>query len=45
MKIAVVGTGHVGLFLALLLARHSEVVCFDIVPEKVAMLNREKSSI
>ena len=39
-KIAVAGTGYVGLSLAVLLARHNEVTAVDIVPEKVDMLNQ-----
>lgn len=35
MKIAVAGTGYVGLFLATLLAQHNEVKAVDIIPEKV----------
>ena len=45
MKIAVAGTGYVGLSLAVLLAQHNEVIAVDIAPEKVEKLNRWESPI
>ena len=45
MKIAVAGTGYVGLSIATLLAQHNEVTAVDIVEEKVNLINRKKSPI
>lgn len=44
-KIAVAGTGYVGLSLAILLAQYNEVIAVDIIPEKVNMINQGKSPI
>ena len=44
-KIAVAGTGYVGLSLATLLAQHNDVIAVDIVPEKVDLINNKKSPI
>lgn len=45
MKIAVAGTGYVGLSIATLLAQHNSVMAVDIVPERVDMVNNKKSPI
>lgn len=45
MKIAVAGTGYVGLSIAVLLAQHNDVTAVDIIPEKVDMINNRKSPI
>ena len=45
MKIAVAGTGYVGLSMAVLLSQHNEVTAVDIIPEKVDMINNRKSPI
>lgn len=45
LKIAVAGTGYVGLSIATLLAQHHKVVAVDIVPEKVDLINRKQSPI
>lgn len=45
MKIAVAGTGYVGLSISVLLAQHNKVTAVDIIPEKVDMINNRKSPI
>ncbi len=45
MKIAVAGTGYVGLSIATLLAQHNEVTAVDVIPEKVELINKRKSPI
>jgi UDPglucose 6-dehydrogenase len=45
MKIAIAGTGYVGLSIAILLSQHNKVVALDIIPEKIKLLNQKKSPI
>ena len=45
MKIAVAGTGYVGLSLAVLLSQHNNVTAVDIVPDKVEVINKRISPI
>lgn len=44
-RIAVAGTGYVGLSIAILLAQHNHVTAIDVIPEKVELINRKKSPI
>lgn len=44
-KIAIAGTGYVGLSIATLLSQHHQVTAVDIIPEKVDMINNRKASI
>lgn len=45
LKIAVAGTGYVGLSIATLLSQHHKVTAVDVIPEKVDLINRRKSPI
>lgn len=45
LKIAVAGTGYVGLSIATLLAQHHQVTAVDVLPEKVNLINQRKSPI
>ena len=45
MKIAVAGTGYVGMSIATLLAQHNHVTAVDVIPEKVEKINKKKSPI
>ena len=45
MKIAVAGTGYVGMSLSVLLAQHNHVTAVDIIPEKVKLINSRRSPI
>ena len=45
MKIAVAGTGYVGMSIATLLAQHNHVTAVDVIPEKVELINNKKSPI
>ena len=45
LRIAVAGTGYVGLSIATLLAQHHKVIAVDVVPEKVELINNKKSPI
>ena len=45
MKIAVAGTGYVGMSISTLLAQHNQVIAVDVIPEKVELINNKKSPI
>ena len=45
MKIAIAGTGYVGMSIAVLLAQHNSVIAVDVVPEKTAMINARRSPV
>ena len=45
MRIAIAGTGYVGLSVSMLLAQHNDVIALDIIPEKVNLLNEGQSPI
>ena len=45
IKIAVAGTGYVGLSIATLLSQHHQVTAVDVIPEKVDLINQRKSPI
>ena len=45
LKIAVAGTGYVGLSIAILLAQYHRVIAVDVIPEKVDLINQRKSPI
>ena len=44
-KVAIAGTGYVGLSMATLLAQHNHVIAVDIIPERVEMINMKQSPI
>ena len=45
LKIAVAGTGYVGLSIATLLSQHHQVTAVDVIPEKVDLINRDRKSV